>query len=145
VRPILGLRGWEVGNGQGTTSRGGGILAPCTKLSHKGSVLTNNWCVALDLGWEGVESEGYTGVEGLGSGEQVVREDGVDLGCPPKPSCWGSVLANETRGVARVCWGRCPEEGKCGVEVVGVRTQVAPKPKTELLWLGFVNDLCGSS
>jgi hypothetical protein len=123
VRPTLGLRGWEVGNGRGT--RGGWVLAPCTKPSHEGSVLANNQWVASDLGWEGVESEGYTRVEGLGSGERAVHEGGVDSGCSPKPSRQGSILANEIRGVAwvrQVCWGGCPGVGKCGVEMVGVHT-----------------------
>ena len=45
---------------------------------------------------------------------------GVDLGYPQKPSCRGSVLANEMQGVDWVCQGGCPGVGECAVKAVEV-------------------------
>ena len=37
----------------------------------------------------------------------------------PKPSCWGSVLADEMWGVFDSDWGRMDGEGYAGVERLG--------------------------
>ena len=86
---------------------------------------------------------GYTVVEGLGSGERAAA--GWIWATHQKPSCRGSVLANETQGVAWVCQGKCPGVGECGVKVVEVHNRMVRKggvhlgslPKIKPPGLGF--------
>ena len=73
------------------------------------------------MSWEGMGSEGYTGFEGLRGGEQAAREGGWIWAPCKKQSHQGSVSANETRGVARMHLGGCPDVAERGVEVVGRR------------------------
>jgi hypothetical protein len=82
----------------------GGVFGSWPKRSHWGSVSTNRARVALDSDWRDVVEEGYAGVEGLGGGERATREGGESSAKSRKPSCWRSVLANETQGLLNFDW-----------------------------------------
>ena len=65
----VGVKG--LGSGERAVREGGGSWAENRKPSRQGSVLGNETWWALDLSWGGIVGEGWTGVEGMGGGEQV--------------------------------------------------------------------------
>jgi hypothetical protein len=89
-RGTLELSGWEVENERHV--RVGG-LGPKPKPSHWGSVSADKMQGMLNSDWGNVGGEGYTGFWGLGGGEQVACEGGVDWAPSQKPSHWSSVWA----------------------------------------------------
>jgi hypothetical protein len=79
-------------------------MTPSQKLGHWGLVLADKTQGVLDLDWGNVTGEGYTGVEGLGGGEQAVCKGGVDLGSLPKTVHQRLVLVNKMWGVLEPNW-----------------------------------------
>ena len=111
-RGTLGLRGWEVGNQR--HMRVGGVENQ--KLSHWGSVLTNNMWRALNLSLGDVVGEGYNGVDGLGGGYQVGCDGWGDLPENQKLSCQCLILAKKMQGALDSDQGNVVEEGYIRVE-----------------------------
>ena len=96
---------------------------------------------ALDLDFGSVAGKGYIGVGVLGGGKRAACEAG---GTGLNRSRWGSVSANETRGVFDSSWWSMVWEGHIGVGGPGGGNKwharvggTGPKTKTESPGLGF--------